>query len=88
MGPLFLGERLEVTSIDTTCPLFRGCPLFQSVHYQRFHCNTLSLPRAAHARARGYASKGLCDRLCPFIYISVCHHEKHEFSNYRQLLGL
>ena len=42
--------------------------------------------------ARACASKGLCDRSCPFIYIyiyiSVCHHEKQEFSNYRQLLAL
>ena len=46
-------------------------------------------PRA-HARARGSVHIA-CDRLCPFIinvYISVCHHEKHEFSNYRQLLAL
>ena len=45
-----------------------------------------------HYPARACASKGLCDRSCPFIYIyiyiSVCHHEKHEFSNYRQLLAL
>ena len=48
----------------------------------------LLLPRAAHARARGYVISRVRLYIYLYIYISVCHHEKHEFSNYRQLLAL